>query len=96
VVDASPDGWFADQTGPSAAAEEAARVTARLATPSEGATRAGLPRRTSKAHLVPGTFETVPAPEGPRRSPEELRERFRGYRAGLRRPSEDDGQGATV
>ena len=89
MADAGQDGWFAGQTGPSATAEESARVTARMATPSEGATRAGLPLRRSRAHLVPGAFEAGAEPEAPRRSPEELRERMRGYRSGLRRPTED-------
>jgi hypothetical protein len=86
VVDARPDGWFAGETGPSATAEEAARVAARLATPSESATRAGLPQRRSRAHLVPGAFESGTAPEPPRRSAEEIRERMRGFR----RKSEED------
>jgi hypothetical protein len=91
VVDAAQDDWFAGETGPSATAEESARVTARLATPSDGATRAGLPLRRSRAHLVPGAFETGTPPEPPRRSAEEIRERMRGYR----RKAEGD-QGATV
>ena len=91
MVDAGPDGWFAGQSDPSATAEESARVAARLATPSDDATRAGLPLRRSRAHLVPGAFETGPEPEAPRRSPEEIRERMRGYR---RRPEGD--QGSTV
>jgi hypothetical protein len=97
VVDAGQDGWFAGQTGPSPTAEESARVAARLATPSDEATRAGLPVRRSRAHLVPGAFEAGPEPEAPRRSPEELRERMRGYRRGLRTPRDDEGvAGATV
>ena len=87
--DAAQDGWFAGQTGPSASAEESARVTARLATPSDSATRSGLPLRRSKAHLVPGAYESGPEPEAPRRSPEELRERMRSYRSPLR-PAGDD------
>ncbi len=58
VADAAQDGWFAGQDGRSATAEESARVAARLATPSDDATRAGLPLRRSRAHLVPGAFET--------------------------------------
>ena len=94
MVDAAQDGWFAGQDDRSTAADESARVAARLATPSDGATRAGQPLRRSRAHLVPGAFETGPEPEAPRRSPEELRERMRGYRSGLRKPTE--GEGATV
>ena len=90
MVDAAEDGWFAGQDGRSATAEESARVAARLATPSDEATRAGLPLRRSRAHLVPGAFETGPEPQTPRRSPEELRERMRGYRSRLRPPGDDD------
>jgi hypothetical protein len=88
VADAGQDGWFAGQDGRSASAEESARVAARLATPSDEATKAGLPLRRSRAHLVPGAFESGPEPEAPRRAPEELRERMRGYRRGLRKPTE--------
>ena len=90
MAEAAEDGWFAGQSGTSASAEESARVTARLATPSDSATRAGLPLRRSRAHLVPGAYETGPEPEAPRRSPDELRERMRGYRSGLRTPVADD------
>jgi hypothetical protein len=89
VAEAAEDGWFAGQTGTSASAEESARVAARLATPSDDATRSGLPLRRSRAHLVPGAYESGAEPTTPRRSPEELRERMRGYRSALRRPGED-------
>jgi hypothetical protein len=89
VVEAGPEGWFDAQSEASAAAEETAHVVARLATPSHAATDAGLPMRRSKAHLVPGSFETAPAPQATPRTAEERRERFRGYRSGLRRPAED-------
>jgi hypothetical protein len=89
VEDAAQDGWFAGQTGVSATAEESERVAARLATPSDSTTRSGLPLRRSEAHLVPGAYETGPEPQAPRRSPEELRERMRGYRSGLRPPRDD-------
>jgi hypothetical protein len=82
VVEARPDGWFA---GPGGTVEEAAQVAARLATPSENATRAGLPLRRSKAHLVPGAFETGPAPDAPQRSADEVRDRLRGYQSGVRK-----------
>ena len=88
MVDATEDGWFAGQDGRSATAEESARVAARLATPSDEATRAGLPLRRSRAHLVPGAFETGPEPQAPRRSPEELRERMRGFRRGPHKPTD--------
>ena len=70
-------------------AEESERVAARLATPSDDATRSGLPLRRSRAHLVPGAFESGAEPTAPRRSPEELRQRMSGYRSGLRRPREE-------
>jgi hypothetical protein len=89
VDDAAQDGWFAGQTELSATAEESARVAAQLATPSDSATRSGLPLRRSKAHLVPGAYESGPEPAAPRRSPEELRERMRSYRSGLRPRRED-------
>jgi hypothetical protein len=83
VAEARPDGWFAGPTGPSSTVEEAARVAGRLAAPAERATRAGLPLRTPKAHLVPGAFE---GPEEPtRRSPDEVREHLRGHRRGVER-----------
>jgi hypothetical protein len=89
VAEAAADGWFAGQTETSASAEESARVAARLATPSDDATRSGLPLRRSRAHRVPGAYETGAEPEAPRRSPEELRERMRSYRSGLRPPRDD-------
>jgi hypothetical protein len=90
VAEAAQDGWFAGQTGPSESAEESARVAARLATPSDDATRSGLPLRRSRAHLVPGAYESGSEPAPPRRSSEELRERMRGYRSRLRPPGDDD------
>jgi hypothetical protein len=89
VVDARPDGWFRGQTGPSPSAEESAQVAAQLTTPSEDTTSVGLPMRRSRAHLVPGAFEPAAATETPRRSAEEIRERFRGYRSGLRRSADE-------
>jgi hypothetical protein len=91
VVEGRPDGWFAGPAGPSGPVEEAARVAARLATPSEGATRAGLPRRRSRAHLVPGAFETAPEPDAPpSRSADDVRDRLRGYRSGARKARDSD------
>lgn len=89
MVEARPEGWFA---GPSGTVEEAARVAALLATPSENATRAGLPVRRSRAHLVPGAFESPPAPEtpGPQRSADQVRDRLRGYQSGVRRAREPE------
>jgi hypothetical protein len=91
VVEARPEGGFA---GPSGTVEEAARVAALLATPSESATRAGLTVRRSRAHLVPGAFESTPAPEAlgapgsPQRSADEVRDRLRGYQSGVRKARE--------
>ena len=62
MAEAAQDGWFAGQTEPSASAEESARVAARLATPSDDATRSGLPLRRSRAHLVPGAYESGAEP----------------------------------
>ena len=90
MEDADQDGWFAGQSGTSASAEESARVAARLATPSDSGTRAGLPLRRSRAHLVPGAYESGPEPKAPRRSAEELRERMRSYRSGRRPPAVED------
>jgi len=86
VVEAGPDGWFAGPVGPSSTVEEATRVAGRLAAPNNRVTRAGLPLRTPEAHLVPGAFETGETPEpAPQRSAEEVRDRLRGYRSGVRR-----------
>jgi hypothetical protein len=50
-----------------------------------------LPVRRSRAHLVPGAFETAPAPaEPPRRSADEVRDRLRGFHSGLRKARETD------
>lgn len=90
MVEAGADGWFAGQGGASKPVEEGRRVAARLATPSDTATRAGLPLRRSRAHLVPGAFETVPEAEAPQRSADEVRDRLRGYQSGLRRARHED------
>ena len=60
-------------------------MASRLAAPAEEATRAGLPRRAPKAHLVPGAFETGAATPPPERSADEVRDRLRGYRSGVQR-----------
>lgn len=91
MVDAGQDGWFQGPPGPSATVEESARVAARLATPSETATRAGLPMRRSRAHLVPGAFDdgvVPPGPDAPQRSADEVRDRLRGYQSGVRKARE--------
>jgi hypothetical protein len=88
VVDAGQDGWFQGPPGPSATVEESARVAARLTTPSETATRAGLPLRRSRAHLVPGAFNDGAAPDAPQRSADDVRDRLRGYQSGVRKARE--------
>ena len=88
-------GWFGGQTRPAdpdAPAEESSRVERTLSAPETGGiTRAGLPARTPKAHLVPGSFgaggktaarDTPPPPD---RSPEEVRKHLDGHRAGVER-----------
>jgi hypothetical protein len=91
VVDAGTDGWFDGPPGPSRTVEESARVRARLATDSERATRAGLPARRSRAHLVPGAFETGTATaETPQRSAEQIRSRLAGYQSGVRKARQED------
>ena len=85
MVDAGQDGWFQGPPGPSTTVEEAARVAARLAAPSETATRAGLPLRRSRAHLVPGAFEDGEAADAPQRSADDVRDRLRGYQSGVRK-----------
>lgn len=88
MVDTGQGGWFQGPPGPSATVEESARVAARLATPSETATRAGLPLRRSRAHLVPGAFDDGAAPDAPRRSADDVRDRLRGYQSGVRKARE--------
>lgn len=88
MVDAGQDGWFQGPPGPSPTVEESARVAARLATPSETATRAGLPLRRSRAHLVPGAFDEDAGPEAPQRSADDVRDRLRGYQSGVRKARE--------
>ena len=90
MAEACPDGWFAGPAGPSSTVEEAARVAGRLAAPAERATRAGLPLRTPKAHLVPGAFEGGGGTEVPERSPDEVRDTLRGYQSGVRRARPTD------
>jgi hypothetical protein len=89
VVETGQDGWFQGPPGPSATVEESARVAARLATPSESATRAGLPLRRSRAHLVPGAFEDGAAPDATQRSADDVRDRLRGYQSGVRKAREE-------
>jgi hypothetical protein len=89
VVEAGQDGWFQGPPGPSATVEESARVAARLATPSETATRAGLPLRRSRAHLVPGAFNDGVEPDAPQRSADDVRDRLRGYQSGVRKAREE-------
>ena len=68
-------------------AEESSRVARTLTAPDTGGvTRAGLPVRTPKAHLVPGAFEGSAGPAAPdSRSADEVRRHLDGYRAGVDR-----------
>ncbi|MER6830657.1 nitrate- and nitrite sensing domain-containing protein [Streptosporangium sp. NPDC000563] len=56
-----------------------------------GTTEAGLPRRTPRANLVPGSVAPVagpepsPAPDAPRLSPEQMRSRMSSFQEGVRR-----------
>lgn len=88
MVEARPDGWFAGPAGPSSTVDEATRVAGRLAAPAERATRAGLPLRTPKAHLVPGAFEGDTST--PERSATEVRDTLRGYQSGVRKARHTD------
>jgi hypothetical protein len=84
--------WADGGTGGGRAADESARVVSRLATPSLGVTRAGLPVRVPKAHLVPGSFPAEPGAEdaAPTRSAEEVRNRLEDYQRGVRRGRQSD------
>ncbi len=88
MVEGRPDGWFAGPAGPSSTVDEATRVAGRLAAPAEHATRAGLPLRTPKAHLVPGAFEGDTSV--PERSADEVRDTLRGYQSGVRKARQTD------
>ena len=67
-------------------AEESSRVARTLTAPETGGvSRAGLPIRTPKAHLVPGAFEGSDGPAAPDRSADEVRRHLDGYRAGVDR-----------
>jgi len=93
-----PDGWFVRPIGPAepgSTLDEAATVAGRLTAPSRTATRAGLPLREPRAHLVPGAFSGAEPPatgagDAPRRSAEEIRDRLGGYQRGLRRARQAD------
>lgn len=90
MAEARPDGWFAGPVGPSSTVDEATRVAGRLAAPADRATRAGLPLRTPKAHLVPGAFEGTAGTEPPQRDAGEVRDTLRGYQSGVRKARQDD------
>lgn len=74
-------------------AEESSRVARRLTAPETGGlSRAGLPIRTPRAHLVPGAFSTPSGADDlgvPDRSAEEMRRHLDGYRAGVDRARRD-------
>jgi hypothetical protein len=92
-----PAGPPAAETGPpgdeqwDSPADEGWRAAERLLQPtSGGTTRAGLPMRVPRAHLVPGGAEVPPPPPvtpGPPayRSPEAVRSRLASYHQGVRR-----------
>jgi hypothetical protein len=93
-----PGEWFggpAVPAGTDTPVEESSRVARRLSAPETGGiSRAGLPIRTPKAHLVPGAFgagsrsgeaqSTGDSPV-PDRSAEQVRKHLDGYRTGVRR-----------
>ena len=79
--------WFSGtRPAPDPAVEESTRVERVLTAPETGGTtRSGLPVRTPKAHLVPGSFEGQDDAAAPDRSAEEVRRHLDGYRAGVDR-----------
>jgi hypothetical protein len=87
-------GWFGGPASPDAPVEESSRVAKRLSAPDPaGISRAGLPIRTPRAHLVPGAFgadgegtsSTRDTPPPPDRSAEEVRKHLDEHRSGVRR-----------
>ena len=97
---AGSGGWFGGPVPPvgsGAAADEAAQVAGRLATPSARTTRAGLPIRVPRAHLVPGAFgaaaepksSTRDTPPPPDRSAEEIRAHLADHHQGILRARPD-------
>jgi hypothetical protein len=108
MAEAGTDGWFAGPAGPAGPGpvEEAAQVVNRLAAPSHGSTRAGLPRREPRAHLVPGAFGAGPSggeaadrepkpagrdsPPAQSRVPEQVRSRLLDYQQGVLRGRRQD------
>jgi hypothetical protein len=94
---AGSGGWFGGPTPPTgtaAPADETARVARRLATPSTGTTRSGLPVRVPQAHLVPGAFggdaPSTGAGRAPERSADQVRRRLDDYQRGVRRARPPD------
>lgn len=82
---AGPEPW----TSPGDSGWQAAQAASAPA--HGGTTEAGLPRRTPRANLVPGSVaplarpEPSPAPEMPRFSPEQVRSRLSSFQEGVRR-----------
>ena len=79
------EAWFSgtEAAEPDPPAEESTLVARTLTAPETGGiSRAGLPIRTPKAHLVPGAFEASDELPAPDRSAEEMRRHLDGYRAG--------------
>jgi hypothetical protein len=91
VVERTRSGeWFGGPRAPAGTespVEESSRVARRLSAPETGGiSRAGLPIRTPKAHLVPGAFGTGAGESAPPdRSAEEVRKHLDHYRTGVRR-----------
>ncbi|MEU3164310.1 nitrate- and nitrite sensing domain-containing protein [Streptosporangium sp. NPDC006930] len=82
---AEPEPW----TSPGDSGWQAAQAVSAPA--HGGTTEAGLPRRTPRANLVPGSVaplaqpEPSPAPDVPRLSPEQVRSRMSSFQEGVRR-----------
>ncbi|GAA4194294.1 nitrate- and nitrite sensing domain-containing protein [Streptosporangium oxazolinicum] len=82
---AEPESW----TSPGDSGWQAAQAASAPA--HGGTTSAGLPRRTPRANLVPGSVaplaqpEPSPAPSTPRLSPERVRSRLSSFQEGVRR-----------
>ncbi|MEU4404985.1 nitrate- and nitrite sensing domain-containing protein [Streptosporangium sp. NPDC023963] len=79
AVAAEPDSW----NTPADAGWRAAQAASEPAL--GGVTAAGLPKRTPKANLVPGTAAAVPSSPMPPMSPDRVRSRLSSFQQGVRR-----------
>ncbi len=79
AVAAEPDSW----NTPADAGWRAAQAASEPAL--GGVTAAGLPKRTPKANLVPGTAAAVPSSPVPPMSPDRVRSRLSSFQQGVRR-----------